>query len=832
MPVHAAGYAPIPMDYGGGYSSVLPGGTLLHKGFYDLLAMIPTPRTAMLWGTSRSRFPATARPGAVLSKNPPAAAQNQGYVRVADRAPNAASRRKLSKDMISSPTAFAHLVHASDVAQAEVLLKRWGPDSQGKVADPSWAAPIKEVVRAKMQARAIAEVVSHMRPDAIPGAPRPPLRVVNGGSSLITNTTGSVPPPVPDKDAWLSGHAVDGLPHKREDRAAGTFRHADKENIPTVQGVFRARTTSRPVVPSLITLEKAVSARIYFENIYFPLLRQRPSREQRRIAFETEMDSLHMDETQKQTLRDRWRRNETEYLRERRRKIDVSAFIRLKTIGHGAFGVVYLVKEKRTGELYAMKQARLFIMRKTDMLRRGQEGHVRAEREVLKSAALAGSSRGTDWIVRLFYRQLICNSFQDQDALYLVLEFMGGGDLLNLLIQRDVFEESFTKFYVAEMILCIEQCHKHGFIHRDIKPDNFLFDKDGHIKLSDFGLATDLHWAHETSYYEQQRRDLLRKYGIDLADGNDFDDSVATRRLHPKEVEKIMGGEAGQEGVFTWRERNRKKLAYSICGTNSYMSPEVIRGQGYGYSCDYWSLGVIMFECLYGYPPFISHSRHITRQKILNWKQALQFPTRPRVSREAVDLMQRLICEAEDRLGSVSPGPGVRGSTAAAGSAAGAAGGAAVAGYNRRSGFFHQPVLGVSDGAEQIKAHPWFVGIDWRHIRYCSAPYRPGLTRPDDTRHFDADIEPEPLAPANGLPAEGTLDPVLRDAVHGAAALGIRKAYAFAGFTHRSPRRIDVRKLRVGGSDSRLMPNGGGEGQRGRSTIRQSEIKLNRPMSL
>ncbi|KZO93334.1 kinase-like protein [Calocera viscosa TUFC12733] len=817
MPAHSTGYAPIPMDYEGGYSSVLPGGTLLHKGFYDLLAMIPTPRTSLLWGLLSNRSAVPARPAAVLSKKAPANGPDRGYVQVADRTRNVTGR-KLSKDMISSPTAFVHLVHASDTVQAEVLLKRWGPDNQGKIADPSWAAPIKEVVRAKMQTRAIAEVVSHMRPDAIPGAPHPLLRVVNGGSSLITNTTGSVAPPVPDKDAWLSKTAIDGLPHTREERGAGTFALGDKDNVGVGQEVFRTRTISRPIVPSLITLEKAVSARIYFENLYFPLLRQRPLREQRRIALEKDMDSLYMDEGQKQILRDRWRKNETDYLRERRRKIDVSAFTRLKTIGHGAFGVVYLVKEKRTGELYAMKQARPLIctrMRKTDMLRRGQEGHVRAEREVLKSAALAGSSRGTDWIVRLFYRQ---------DSLYLVLEFMGGGDLLNLLIERDVFEENFTKFYVAEMILCIEKCHRHGFIHRDIKPDasnihgNFLFDKDGHLKLSDFGLATDLHWAHETSYYEQQRRDLLKKYGIDLADGNDFDDSVVTRRLHPKQVERIMGGQGVTEGVFTWRERNRKKLAYSICGTNSYMSPEVIRGQGYGYSCDYWSLGVIMFECLYGYPPFISHSRHTTRQKILNWKQALHFPTRPRVSREAVDLMQRLLCEAEDRLGSVGPGAHPLRSSAIAG-----------AGYNRRSGFFQQPVLGVSDGADQIKAHPWFQGIDWAHLRYRTAPYKPDLRRPDDTRHFDADIEPEPLAPANGLPADATTDPVLRDAVHGATALGIRKAYAFAGFTHRSPRPMDVRKLRVGQRDSRLLPGGA---DRGRSTIRQSELRLNRPMSL
>ena len=165
----------------------------------------------------------------------------------------------------------------------------------------------------------------------------------------------------------------------------------------------------RTIIPSLPTLEKAVSARIYFENLYFPLLRQQPSRERRRLAMEREMEQLGMSEGQRLVVRERWRKNETEYLRERRARVDVNSFVKLKTIGHGAFGVVSLVKEKGTGKLYAMKQ-----LRKTDMLRKGQEGHVRAERDVLKGAALVGNPSGAEWIVRLFY------SFQDRDHLYLV----------------------------------------------------------------------------------------------------------------------------------------------------------------------------------------------------------------------------------------------------------------------------------------------------------------------------------------------------------------------------------------------------------------------------
>jgi len=248
--------------------------------------------------------------------------------------------------------------------------------------------------------------------------------------------------------------------------------------------------------------------------------------------------------------------------------------------------------------------------------------------------------------------------------------------------------------------------------------------------------------------------------------------------MDPKEVELLMGGGEGQGGIFTWREKNRRKLAYSVCGTNSYMSPEVIRGHGYSYSCDWWSLGVIMFECLYGFPPFVSNSRHVTRQKILNWKQSLRFPSRPRVSHEGVNLMQQLLCEPEDRLGSQATSSVSRPNS--------------IVVQARRSAFVSQ--LGLSsenDGAHLIKAHPWFKGVDWQSIHRYPAPYRPELSSPEDTRHFDSDIPPEPLAPANGAPPDATRDPLLRHKVHGAEIMDVRKALAFAGFTHKSPRTME-----------------------------------------
>ncbi|TEB37406.1 kinase-like protein [Coprinellus micaceus] len=802
--------APSPDVFGAHGASSIPVGTYLHKGFYDLLAMIPTPSPSrLLWG-----------PPKPPDEEPVVAGPRYEHIQPLENAAVKAmpkKARRVSKDMVSKPTGFVHLVHASDADQLEALLTRWGPDGIGKLADPKWALPIKSRVRKKTQARAVNEVVkafNNQSRDNIHDPNYGQLHVVNG----ISSTSSSALSTAAKENVNVGPFSYDGLPARwgNSTLRMGTglqmhpgIQEVDEREVSNDMELPPPPPHPKPIIPSLATLEKAVAARIYFENIYFSLFRHVPSREQRRLAMEHDMETMQLTPEQKELLRSRWRQNETEYLRQTRQKLDPSAFIKLKTIGHGAFGVVSLVKEKSSGKLYALKQ-----MRKADMLRKGQEGHVRAERDILKAASSVHSPGGADWIVKLWY------SFQDRDNLYLVLEYMGGGDLLNLLIERDVFEEDFTRFYVAEMILAIEQCHKHGFIHRDIKPDNFLFGPDGHIKLSDFGLATDLHWAHDTSYYEQQRQHLLHKYGIDLDDPNGIADGRKTKRLDAKQVELLMGGGDGQTGIFTWREKNKRKLAYSVCGTNSYMSPEVIRGQGYTYSCDWWSLGVIMFECLYGFPPFVSNSRHVTRQKILNWKQSLRFPSRPRVSPEGVNLMQQLLCDPEDRLGSQSTSyvskPG------------------SYVGQGRRSGFMPQVGSSASvDGAHLIKAHPWFKGLDWGNIHHYPAPYRPQLTSPEDTRHFDSDIPPEPLAPANGAPPDATRDPVLRDKVHGEHILEVRKALAFAGFTHKAPRAVEYVHAESA-FDSVHPPRGEDEGTvRGRPPVRETRtIGKGRAISL
>lgn len=370
------------------------------------------------------------------------------------------------------------------------------------------------------------------------------------------------------------------------------------------------------------------------------------------------------------------------------------------------------------------------------LLKMGQEGHVRAEKDVLAAA----SSYESSWIPRLYY------TFQDHDHLFLVLEFMGGGDLLSLLINRGRLPESMVKFYAAEMVLALHECHTLGYIHRDVKPDNFLFNREGHLRIADFGLATDLHWSHDSSYYETQRRQLLKRFGYPVGRA-----AFGNRRRSRQQLG--IGPQAVHDANRRWK-RPRRQLAYTICGTNSYMAPEVIMGTGYGFGADWWGLGVIVYEAIYGSVPFNGENRHVARQKILDWRNSLVFPREPRVSPLAIDFMRQLMCNAEDRLG-----------------------------YCRKPGPDEGP-LG-NDGAAALMAHPWFADIDWDTIADQTPPFRPDLSSVDDTKHFDADIPDEPLAPANsGVEIK---DPLLGNEDEGRHLLEIRKSLAFKQWTFRSP---------------------------------------------
>jgi serine/threonine protein kinase len=145
-----------------------------------------------------------------------------------------------------------------------------------------------------------------------------------------------------------------------------------------------------------------------------------------------------------------------------------------------------LVQKQDNGKIYALKS-----LRKSQMISQDQMAHAKAERDLL------AQSRKTDWVVQLFY------SFQDAVHLYLIMEFLPGGDLMGMLMRYDTFSEDVTRFYIAECVAAINAVHDLGFVHRDIKPDNFLIDRQGHLKLSDFGLSTGFHKTHDSNYYQK-----------------------------------------------------------------------------------------------------------------------------------------------------------------------------------------------------------------------------------------------------------------------------------------------------------------------------------------
>ncbi|KAL1836430.1 hypothetical protein VTJ49DRAFT_5151 [Mycothermus thermophilus] len=354
-------------------------------------------------------------------------------------------------------------------------------------------------------------------------------------------------------------------------------------------------------------------------------------------------------------------RREGSYLRFLRTKDKPENYTTIKIIGKGAFGEVKLVQKKTDGKVYAMKS-----LIKTEMFKKDQLAHVRAERDILAES-------DSPWVVKLY------TTFQDANFLYMLMEFLPGGDLMTMLIKYEIFSEDITRFYIAEIVLAIEAVHKLGFIHRDIKPDNILLDRGGHVKLTDFGLSTGFHKLHDNNYYQQLLQGKSNK-------PRDNRNSIA--------IDQINLTVSNRSQINDWR-RSRRLMAYSTVGTPDYIAPEIFTGHGYSFDCDWWSLGTIMFECLVGWPPFCAEDSHDTYRKIVNWRQSLYFPDDIQLGAEAEDLIRSLICNSENRLG--------RG------------------------------------GAHELKAHPFFRGVEFESLRRIRAPFEPRLTSNIDTTYFPID---------------------------------------------------------------------------------------------
>ncbi|XP_028155835.1 rho-associated protein kinase 2 isoform X8 [Ostrinia furnacalis] len=303
-------------------------------------------------------------------------------------------------------------------------------------------------------------------------------------------------------------------------------------------------------------------------------------------------------------------------------RLKAADFDLIKVIGRGAFGEVQLVRHKSTRQVYAMK-----LLSKVEMIKRSDSTFFWEERHIMAHA-------NSEWILKLHF------AFQDHKYLYMVMDYMPGGDLVSLMSNFDI-PEKWAKFYTMEIVLALDVIHGMGFVHRDVKPDNMLIDKYGHLKLADFGTCMRM----------------------------------------------------GPDGLVR---------ASNAVGTPDYISPEVLQSQNgegvYGRECDWWAVGIFLYEMLIGDPPFYADSLVGTYGKIMDHRNSLQFPDDVEISKEAKSLIRGLLTDRTKRLGRIS--------------------------------------------VDEIKQHPFFKNDQWsfENLRDSVPPVVPELSSDDDTRNFD-DIE-------------------------------------------------------------------------------------------
>ncbi|GAA5831550.1 hypothetical protein JCM11251_000745 [Rhodosporidiobolus azoricus] len=295
-------------------------------------------------------------------------------------------------------------------------------------------------------------------------------------------------------------------------------------------------------------------------------------------------------------------------------------FDMLDTLGTGTFGRVLLARlrpdpikrpTQSQPHYFAMK-----VLEKNTIVRLRQVEHVNSERATLA------------WVRHPFVVNLFC-TFQDESNLYLLLEYVQGGELFSHLRRAGRFSADVARFFAANLVLALENLHRQDIIYRDLKPENLLIDHTGHIKMTDFGFAK----------YVPER-------------------------------------------------------TYTLCGTPEYLAPEIITATGHSSACDWWALGVLLFELLAGYPPFFADNPLEIYEKILQGR----FGVPSHVDPLAKDLIRRLLtADLSKRLGN------------------------------------------LKGGAQDVKTHPWFEGVDWAAVerKEIRAPIIPHTSIPGDCSNFE-----------------------------------------------------------------------------------------------
>lgn len=414
----------------------------------------------------------------------------------------------------------------------------------------------------------------------------------------------------------------------------------------------------------------------------------------------------------------------------------------IKPISKGAYGSVFLAKRRITGEYFAIK-----VLKKSDMIAKNQVTNVKSERAIM----MVQSNK--PYVAKLYA------TFQNRGNLFLVMEYLSGGDLGTLIKMMGSLPDQWVKQYISEVIYGVEDMHQSGIIHHDLKPDNLLIDQRGHLKLTDFGLSRmGLVTRHTGATQKSRLRAGSRKGSATSEDiklggsfkwqlksdsptlGNNIDGMVSG-------VERSNSNSSSQSALdVPALHRSGSQLSFSMAdisrggspppgslhkrtsscisetwdnsptpdyalfnpedsknkkffGTPDYLAPETIEGTGETDSSDWWSVGCMLFEFVFGYPPFHASTVEEVFSNILagniDWPAFPDEATeREYISPEARDLIEKLlVVDPDKRLG--------------------------------------------ANGAEEIFEHPYFQDVDWENLYKDTGSFVPDIAHPESTDYFD-----------------------------------------------------------------------------------------------
>ncbi|XP_059307702.1 protein kinase G11A-like [Lycium ferocissimum] len=365
--------------------------------------------------------------------------------------------------------------------------------------------------------------------------------------------------------------------------------------------------------------------------------------------------------------------------------LSLEDFFFIQKLGSGDIGSVYLVELKgNKGCLFAAK-----VMDKEELVSRSKEGRATTEREIL------------EMLDHPFLPTLYTTLDTDKWSL-LLTEFCPGGDLhvLRQRLPEKRFDEAAVRFYTSEVVVALEYLHMMGIIYRDLKPENVLVRSDGHIMLTDFDLS--LKCDDSTVMPE-----LVQESSPKL-DHNSNDQSSNNSPPYNSSSSSCILPNCIVPHVSCWYSKHRRRRrtnnqrplrlvaepiearSMSFVGTHEYLAPEIVSGEGHGNAVDWWTLGIFMYELLYGVTPFRGLDNEFTLSNIV--ARAFEFPKEPMVPTIAKDLITQLLVKDPTRR------------------------------------------MGSMMGATTIKQHPFFDGVNWALLRCTTPPHIPQNSK--STRDF------------------------------------------------------------------------------------------------